>query len=205
MKRKFNISDYPGKYVMHVTTKEQDEIFRRYLHSIGKKWHSKDSYIEKEYFRIYKSETYHLFNEGMYGDRSYSIADGYIVLEFDNFDWSDFAMKHFTKNDLKNGDVIKRRDGTVQIICLETDTCICSTPNHYDRVSDLGPDLLHVGGNKKGDVIAVRRPKDPDDCCFAAFDLECGQVVYERSEVEEMTLEEVCKALGKEIKIVKEK
>lgn len=112
--------------------------------------------------------------------------------------------KKFTKKDLKNGDVIKRRDGSVQIICLETGTCICQTGNHYDRLKALNDDLI-MAYNKDGDVIAVRRPLQPHHCCFDAFELEFGELVYERKEVEEMTLAEVCKALGKEIKIVKEK
>jgi hypothetical protein len=51
--------------------------------------------------------------------------------------------------------------------------------------------------------MAVRRPCTKGDCCFNAFEHNYGTLVYERKEVEEMTLEEVCKALGKEIKIVK--
>ena len=119
-----------------------------------------------------------------------------------NFDWSYYMKKAFTKTDLKNGDVIKRRDGTVQIVCVDVGTCICQTGNHYDRLSDLRNDLTH-DDNREGDIIAVRRPLQSKHCCFDAFDLDLGELVYERSEPEEMTLEEVCKALGKEIKIVK--
>ena len=115
----------------------------------------------------------------------------------------EFIKKEFTKADLKNGDVIKRRDGSVQIVCLDVGTCICQTGNHYDRLIDLNDDLTHVD-NRDGDIIAVRRPLKPLHCCFDAFALDLGELVYERKEVEEMTLAEVCAALGKEIKIVKE-
>lgn len=126
----------------------------------------------------------------------------YHKLTKNNFDWSYYMKKAFTKADLKNGDVIKRRDGTVQIVCVDVGTCICQTGNHHDRLSDLRNDLTH-DDNREGDIIAVRRPLQSKHCCFDAFDLELGELVYERSEPEEMTLEEVCKALGKEIKIVK--
>jgi hypothetical protein len=109
--------------------------------------------------------------------------------------------KAFTKADLKNGDVIKRRDGTVQIVCLETGTCIC--PNGgFDSVSDINNDLTYRSWSS-GDIMEVRRPRAERHCSFKAFDAKYGELVYERSEPEEMTLEEVCKALGKEIKIVK--
>jgi hypothetical protein len=58
------------------------------------------------------------------------------------------------------------------------------------------------------DIMEVRRARVGNHCTFNAFDKFYAantELVYERKEVEEMTLEEVCKALGKEIKIVKEK
>jgi hypothetical protein len=44
-------------------------------------------------------------------------------------------------------------------------------------------------------------------CQFAAFDIELGDIVYdrERDTVVEMTMEEICAALGKTVKIVKER
>ena len=120
-----------------------------------------------------------------------------------NFDWSYYMKKAFTKADLKNGDVIKRRDGTVQIVCLETGTFICKG-HDYDLIAHVGNDLKYSHNNWPScDIVAVRRPKEPSDCSFDAFNGGYGELVYERSEPEEMTLEEVCKALGKEIKIVK--
>ena len=63
-------------------------------------------------------------------------------------------------------------------------------------------DLTHVR-DEEYDIVAVRRPRYKGDCMFKAFEFELGELVYERKEVEEMTLAEVCKLLGKEIKIIK--
>lgn len=120
-----------------------------------------------------------------------------------NFDWSYYMKKAFTKADLKNGDVVKNRDGGVEIVCLETDTLIAQNGG-FDRLSALNNDLTYGDGTfKLGDIMAVRRPKQPHECSFRAFDEGYGELVYERSEPVEMTLEEVCEALGKDIKIVK--
>ena len=118
-----------------------------------------------------------------------------------NFDWSYYMKKAFTKADLKNGDVIKRRHGAVQIICLETDTCICQTGG-FNLLSDIKNDLTHKIWSES-DIMEVRRPNQPHHCSFKAFDDKRGILVYERTEPVEMTLEEVCEALGKDIKIVK--
>ena len=111
--------------------------------------------------------------------------------------------KKFTKSDLRSGDVVLRRDGRTQIVCKETDTLI--SPNGYDLLEEISEEFKYrknyTTNIGKYDIVAVRRPTAPHECQFKAFDKKYGDLVYE--EVEEMTLEEVCKALGKEIKIVK--
>lgn len=110
--------------------------------------------------------------------------------------------KKFTKADLKSGDVVLRRNGFVEIVCRETDTLI--SKDGFNRLSEINEDLTSGLSFADWDIIAVRRPKKPHECQFCAFASEYGELIYERKETEEMTLEEVCKALGKEIKIVKE-
>ena len=201
-KPKFNIADYPGKYVMHCKTEEEANVFCKYLHGIGAKWKSGNSLLDNTYFRIYKADTYYSFESKSYvtyGRIGWQPRN-YTILEFEDFDWSDFMKKEFTKKDLKNGDVVKRRDGSVEIVCLESGTMICKCG--WNPLRDVKDDLTDVQ-YKEFDIIAVRRPKCASDCQFVAFADKRGELVYERKEVEEMTLEEVCKALGKEIKIVK--
>lgn len=114
--------------------------------------------------------------------------------------------KKFTKEDLKTGDVVLRRNGVVEIVCRETDSLI--SKNGFKCLFNVNEDLtssLSSAPDSDWDIIAVRRPKEPYECQFCAFDNLYGELVYERKDKpEEMTLEEVCKALGKEIKIVKE-
>lgn len=198
-KPKFDYKDYvDGDYVINCKTYEEAKTYVRYM-----KWHNRRTMDADIWIRSSYGDRFCFnVNYGLYGTRAYYERGRYTILEFEDFDWSDFMKKEFTKADLKNGDVIKRRDGSVQIICIDVGTCICQTGNHYDRLSDLKDDLTH-DDNRDGDIIAVRRPLKPMHCCFDAFDIDFGDLIYERKEVEEMTLEEVCKALGKEIKIVK--
>lgn len=108
----------------------------------------------------------------------------------------------FTKADLKNGDVIKRRNGWVEIVCLETGTLI--TKDEFDKLSKINDDLTSIYGNGTYDIVAVRRPKYPKDCRFDAFDKEFGDLVYdrERDTVREMTVDEIEKELGYKVKVV---
>ena len=108
--------------------------------------------------------------------------------------------REFTKADLKTGDVVMRRDGSTEIVNCELEMFITKTGwNDFDNTRE---DLTNIL-KEEYDIIAVRRPRCKADCQFDAFELNWGKLVYERKEVEEMTLAEVCKLLGKEIKIVK--
>lgn len=196
---KFNIDDYKGKYAMHCKTEEEAKDFCRYLDSIGRHWINGKDYAKETYYENYGRESCYNFNCGSFCSLSYYLNLDYTILE-----WSDFMNKEFTKADLKNGDVVLRRDGSVDIVCVETNTLISSYG--FDYLKDVGEDLTDIKFHDSDfDIIAVRRPTEPHHCQFRAFDCEYGELVYEREKVEEMTLEEACKALGKKIKIVKSK
>ena len=199
---RFNIEDYKGKYVMHCKTEEEAKDFCNYLDSLGRKWCNNKKYTEENYWRYYKDEICYDFNN----DNAYSGTESFIRHNYKILEWSDFMNKKFTKADLKSGDVILSVNGDVKIVCIETGTLI--QRDGFSSLYELTDDLKCIYSDKEDnfdDIVAVRRPKQPYDCQFCAFDAGLGELVYERKdEPEEMTLEEICKVLGKEIKIVKE-
>jgi hypothetical protein len=260
-KPRFDHHNYVNRlYAMHCPTKESADIFLRYMEDNGINGYCKcvwDTFGESTCYNI--NRTFH--------DRlSYYKDNGFTVLEFDDFDWSDFViggsttkekekklrdfcrglrccecplqkadmncghlydesfrysvneinemyekvfggndMKKFTKKDLKNGDVVKCRDGKVGIVILDLD-CIVFYRKTF--MLDIYNHNLTSALLDSDDIMEVRRAKSGNHCTFNAFDRFYAlntELVFERKEVEEMTLAEVCKALGKEIKIVKEK
>lgn len=108
-KKRFNIDEYPGKYAMYCETKEELFKFYDYLYKVGRRWSMGQSYKE---FRPTKTvdgraTRYIYFNNGLHGT---TCVDSYIILNFKDFDWSDFNMKETkfkvgdkvrVKNDLK--------------------------------------------------------------------------------------------------------
>ena len=198
---KFNIKDYPGKYVMHCKTKEEAISFCNYLHSIGRKWCTGTSYVNNDYYGAHGNKTAYAFNEGAYSGVDYykfEAEDEYIILE-----WEDFMEKTFTKANLKTGDIIKQRNGAIGVINRQLEMITCKNGGWID-LDRFNGDLTNQW-SKEFDIVLVRRPKAKADCNFDAIRQEWGELVYdrERDEVEEMTLEQVCKLLGKTIKIVK--
>lgn len=188
---KFNIDNYEGKYVMHCKTEEEARNFIDYLKTTG--W-----YCSWSLSCIYGKNGC-FFNNRNWGSIEYAKKEGYTILE-----WSDFMNGEFTKADLKTGDVVKFDNEELGIVITEHKVIACKNGG-WINLNNIKEDLTNSFYVNKFNIIAVRRPYDQSACSFDAFRSNAprGTLVYERKEVEEMTLAEVCKLLGKEIKIVK--
>lgn len=189
----FNINKYDnGKYVMHVKTKEEYDDFLKHLRDIGS-----CRYGSANVFGVYKQDTCLNFDCGTHCDIKWYKDHNFTILE-----WEDFMSKTFTMKNLKSGDIVKDRCGDIGIVNAEVGAIL--HVNHDDIAYFTSyHDNLTNRFNSSYDIVAVRRPATRDDFSLNAFKYELGKLVYERKEVEEMTLEQVCKALGKNIKIVK--
>lgn len=189
---KFNIDDYKGNYAIHCKNQTELDNFIAYLKADG---HSDK--VPYHHGSCYYGENVYYFNQKTWSSMKYAKNINYKILE-----WSDFMNEKFTKADLRTGDVVKFRNGEIGIVNGELRTIIMR--DKFAIIHHFTEDLMYDGMNSKGeDIVAVRRPESVYHCQFCAFEKEYGTLVYERKEVEEMTLAEVCKLLGKEIKIVK--
>lgn len=100
----------------------------------------------------------------------------------------------FTKSDLKNGDVIIRRNGNVEIVCVETQVLI-STNGVYALNRFLEDLTDHI--DKNFDIIDVYRPTDPSHCSFSEYLYKRGKHVFHRDESPiEVTIDEIAKLKG---------
>lgn len=141
--------------------------------------------------------------------------------EFDEtiYSWFDNELElvkennMFTKKDLKEFDIVKLRSGDVFMVLRNNrsrDGLAIFNKAHWgchQYMHNYNDDLTYKG-RSDDDIVAVKK-FDGDGIYTLLNDFFTeGRTRYdwdwERKEVEEMTLEEVCKALGKEIKIVKE-
>ena len=86
--------------------------------------------------------------------------------------------KMFTKNDLRNGDVILKRNGNVEILVLPLGTLVTKTGG-FNRISEVQDDLTDSHFNDY-DIVAVRRPTEDWHCRFDAFEGEYGTLVFDR-------------------------
>lgn len=85
--------------------------------------------------------------------------------------------KVFTKKDLKSGDVIKKRDGSISIVVLPLGTLVCK--DSWNSLDDINDDLTSKI-DKMFDIVGVRRPNIQGQCGFYAFDCDYGELVYDR-------------------------
>lgn len=195
---KFDINNYKGKYVMHCKTDDEARKFCDYLHSIGKMWNINIPYKYHTNWRNNTIKTCYNFNEGLYNTIDHYIRTGYTILEFSDFNWS----TEFTKADLKDGMIVEYADGWKRMVL----NGILLGRSEHASLRDFTDDLkshFNQGLNiNKVYTCNTDRISELEDI-FDSHNLTLIWERKERPEPEEMTIEEICKALGKEIKIVK--
>ena len=122
------------------------------------------------------------------------IRDGKADVEENLWTWDLRAFEKLniiSKDDLKNGDIVTLRNrdrlvfvGGEDFIDLSDDN-----DNYLSDICDLEDDLTHENF-KDSDIVKIERPVE-------------YTTVFAREEVKEMTVEEISKALGYEVKVVK--
>lgn len=90
-KPKFRLEYYPGDCVMHCDTEEKAKFFCDFLHNLGTEWICGNSYKDETNWEKYKKDTIYNFNIGSYTYKEYAEDEGYTILEFDDFDWSEYG------------------------------------------------------------------------------------------------------------------
>lgn len=123
----------------------------------------------------------------------------------------------FTKNDLKTGHIVKTRNGEIWVVlrnnvCSKKDVLVRLTSGttdmrNYILFMHITNDLKYADPDYNGyDIMEVRCPSVYPD--LRKPDREFKQwgspVVFERKEVEKLTVKQVCERLGYAIEIVKE-
>lgn len=188
---KFDFGKYKGqKVAMHCKTEQEAIDFCNYMHEHGKKWNNGEPYGLIINYNVYGSKTCYWFNAGKFGDKEWFIENDFEILE-----WSDYTDK-FTKSDLKNGDVLINREGSVEIAIPEVGTRI-TKDGCRNNISSLREDLTN-NIDTCFDIMKVYRPKSPEQCSFNENLFKQGELIFDRSKTEfiEITLEEIAALKG---------
>ena len=127
----------------------------------------------------------------------------------------DEKEKQFKKSDLKSGDIVELRNGDRYILIknarhnqYDTPTDVFMSINKFGSIplSWYSDSLLNSNGDKSYDIMKISDSFYIPNIfrTHPSGTLVVPDWALEREKTEEMTLEEVCKELGRDIKIVKE-
>ena len=121
----------------------------------------------------------------------------YIKEDVDGYVWDLRAFEELeglviNKDDIKEGDIITLRNGDRLLIDADKGVSDLSDENNNPVYSlyCFENDMTHRNGNSNYDIVKVERPVE-------------YSIVYDKEAVREMTVEEISKALGYEVKVVK--
>jgi len=113
-----------------------------------------------------------------------------------------------TKNDLKTGMIVETRDNEYALIMGNAVLTLEDNNGGGAPLSLYNEEMLYRG-EKEWDIVCIYAERTDLSGSSLEWKLKnsdflIGELIWEReSEIKEMTPEQVCKELGKEIKIVK--
>lgn len=179
---------------IHLKTKEQADIFSKEADKLGKKWISKSSYLEFNYWDTYNEKTC-CDNQGLYADiLYYDILEKCKVLNFEDIEWEEEKMNNFTKKDIKNGAIVELRNGE-HFIKIDSTLLKITMTGLYLPLKLYNNDLTYK--NSDFDIMRVLNPREnefyKEACNKALFDFICCNVkwTWERKEKKKIKLKDL--------------
>ena len=181
-----------GKIVVHCKTKKEAEDLCLQMHEHGMTWESGNSYLSYTYYEVHKNKT-------CYSIGGYQSCDYFRKYRCNILEWSDYMQKEFTKADLKDGMVVKHRNGDKRMVISEA----LIGENGYADQNCFREDLTHRYF-KDLDIVGVYAIQEYNNFADMLSDYNL-ELIWERKEPKKMTVEEMRKKLeeltGEEIEV----
>ena len=195
--------------VFHCDTEEKANELLKKAHELGYKWQYGFSYLDNNYYIKCEEDTCYYINQGSYGGLGYYIDEGFKIIEYVLDRDCDFTL-----DDLQTGMLVTFRSGEQAIVIKDikqlneeyTSILVNTDYNGYELLVGWGIDLKRINKYHERDIVKVEVLNYALSVIVNRKQLKYlnkSQIIWERKEVEEMTLEQVCKELGREIKIIK--
>jgi hypothetical protein len=190
-----------GELYVDLNSKEEINDFLNQCADRGLRWASGDKANEGATVRYSQGRMIVVYQECSYSSDGRALF--FVASEPLNkkiIKWSDYMKyKNFTKANLESGMVVECRNGKRFLVLrdkLLNGTRWRAIENYTSELKEC------VNGTYPYDIMKVYDTIGVTSLAGVFVD-DNLILIWERKEVEEMTLEEVCRLLGKEIKIVK--
>lgn len=182
-----------GKIVVHCKTKKEAEDFCKQMHKQGMVWGTGNSYLSCTHYEEYKNKTCY---SGGGGYQSYDYFEKY---RYNILEWSDYMDKEFTKADLKDGMVVKHRNGDKRMVVNEA---LIGEDGYSDR--NCFREDLTDRYFKDLDIVGVYAIQEYSNFADMLSDYNL-ELIWERKEPKKMTVKEMKQKLeeltGEEIEV----
>ena len=167
-----------GKIVVHCKTKKEAEDLCLQMHEHGMTWESGNSYLSYTYYEVHKNKT-------CYSIGGYQSCDYFRKYRCNILEWSDYMDKEFTKADLRDGMVVKHRNGDKRMVISEA---LIGEDGYADR-NCFREDLTHRYF-KDLDIVGVYAIQEYNNFADMLSDYNL-ELIWERTESKKMTVEEM--------------
>lgn len=205
---KFNKNEIVKKNtVVHCETEQEAIELLTWACSVGLTWNFGISYLEHTHYDTYTNTTCYNLNDGTFSGLCHFKNEGYNIIKFK--DLKDLKDTEMTKHHLKTGMVVEMECGHYGLVMGNAilDLSSYQKSNGGCNLIEYHENLIHIDDTRWTINKVYAENNDLAGAGMEFYIREnksiLGELIWKRKP-EEMTIEEVCKALGKLIKIVEE-
>lgn len=191
-----------GELYVDLNSKEEMKHFLNQCADRGLRWASGEAANKGAVVRYFQSRMLVVYKENSYdsGKRALFFATSE-PLNKKIIKWGDYMKrKNFTKADFESGMVVECRNGERYLVLRDK----LLNNKHWNSISDdYTPELkMYENGVHQNDIMKIYDTIGVTNL-HNIFDDENLIIIWERQEIKEMTVAEIEKELGYNIKIVK--
>ena len=195
-----------GELYVHCDTEEKARKFVKWCYDNDIYWLVENKSGLETYYGDYGCNTVYVCNRYakrlMYANKDDYVKDSDTVISFDEFMKEVDGVKEFTKSDLEVGMFVKLRDGRIYLVLKLYDELYLTKTNGYCIDLKCYNEDLTTKNCRSIDIMGIYLPKETD-CLSYYFLCDNLELIWEREEVKELTMEDIEKIVGCKVKIVK--
>lgn len=183
-----------GKLVIHCKTENEAKRLIKWCYENDMKWGYSDPYDTN--FAAYENICYRYDDTISYANYNLYKNEGYTIVSFD-----EMFNNTFTKRDLKAGQLVKCRNTILyKVLPTVNSLVLVNSESVYHSINYINDDLKSPIGNLYDIMEVYDFPKYSADLLNS--DIKYRELLWQREEVKEMTVEEISKELGYKVKII---
>lgn len=188
-----------GEFVVNCRTEDQAKKFVKICYDNGIEWFDPDDHKSETYWDCYGYEICYRADDYDLCCASIEWYNGeWQIITFDEF-MEEYEMKNFTKDNLKVGMLVEFKCDVRKVVMPNKNGLYLMGCSSSYELHDFNDDLTHKNND---DIMKVYDLPRYNIISNSIYSRDNRNLLWEREEVKELTIDEISELLGYKVKVV---